>query len=468
MTRAAPGDEGGSSATTGDLPLDETELDQAALAVDPPVATATQPPTSPPRASTPGEPVWTRSFLIQIAIATLAATSMQAVRPMVTYRALDLGAGPVEIGLMASAFSILPVMTAVATGRWVDRIGELRFIIAALAIMTIGSLLIAAAPSLALLALGSAIMGFGQITNLVASQAMVANRGGRERREQRFGWYSMAASVGQLLGPALAAVIVGGAIVASVSASPDTADLGNREGPVFLFAAVATAIAFGLAFGLPRLPPARLADGTEQPGLRLAAARVLRRSGMRSAMFVSIAVITTLDVIVAYLPAYGAASGIGIETIALLLAVRGGASLVSRAFMTQLIDLLGRKRLLAFSTGLAGGCLALLPFISSEPLLYVLMVLIGLGLGLGQPMTIAWVANRSPREERGLALGIRLTGNRSALLVVPTTMGLIAGASGIGSVFVAMALVLVVGAVVAFIAPFDEPLPEQQGRPPTA
>jgi predicted MFS family arabinose efflux permease len=279
----------------------------------------------------------------------------------------------------------------------------------------------------------------------------------------------MGASIGQLLGPAIAAVIVGGAIVATVSAPPDPAVTGNREGPVFLFAALATTIALALAFGLPRLPPARLAAGSDQPGLGHAAARVLRRSGMRSAMFVSIAVITTLDVLIAYLPAYGVASGIGIETIALLLAVRGGASLVSRAFMTQLIDLLGRKRLLAFSTGLAGASLALLPFITAEVVLFPLMAIVGLGIGLGQPMTIAWVANRSPREERGLALGIRLTGNRSALLLVPTAMGLIAGASGIGAVFVAMALVLLVGAFIAWIAPFDEPLPDRQaagGRDP--
>jgi MFS family permease len=87
------------------------------------------------------------------------------------------------------------------------------------------------------------------------------------------------------------------------------------------------------------------------------------------------------------------------------------------------------------------------------------MVLIGLGLGIGQPMTIAWVANRAPRQERALALGVRLTGNRAALLVVPTVMGVIAGASGITAIWLVIAAFLGFGASVARRAPFDEDQP---------
>ena len=176
-------------------------------------------------------------------------------------------------------------------------------------------------------------------------------------------------------------------------------------------------------------------------------------------MLVSLTVISSIDVLVAYLPAYGEETGLSVETVGLLLSVRAGASLASRFFMPQLITLLGRKQLLALSSGMAAVGIVLLPFVSGVPALVGLMVVIGLGLGLGQPMTIAWVANRSLRHERALALGVRVTGNRVALVSVPVAMGALAGASGIAVIWLAVATFLGAGAIVALRTEFD-PLAE--------
>ena len=95
-----------------------------------------------------------------------------------------------------------------------------------------------------------------------------------------------------------------------------------------------------------------------------------------------------------------------------------------------------------------------MPFVTAPAILVVIMIVVG--LGLGQPMTIAWVANRSPRSERATALGVRLTGNRAALLVVPTMMGAIAGTAGITAIFVVVAFLLGIGAAVALATSFDD------------
>lgn len=434
---------------------------------DPGAVPERPPDASGPDAPGPGpsrvDPHWARWFVFQLVIAALSVTAIQATRPMVTYRAIGLGAGPVEIGLVQSAFSILPVFTAVALGRWVDRIGEARFLTVGMAIISAGSLVAASAGGLVVLAISQSIMGFGQITNLVAGQTMIANRGPRDGRDQRYGWYSTVASLGQLAGPAIAALLVGGTLVAGAVATSPEGPLGgiiavSPETPVFLFSAGATAIAFVLSLFLPRRrprPPDESVTTGRAPGILSSAARVLQRPGMAAAMLVSITVISSVDVLIAYLPVYGEAKGLPVETVGLLLSVRAASSMISRLFMAQLIALLGRNRLLAASMILAGGCIALLPFIDSVPVLFGLMVLIGLGLGLGQPMTIAWVANRSPRQERALALGVRLTGNRGALLIVPSLMGLVAGAAGVMAIWAVMALFLGTGAVVAARTPFD-------------
>jgi len=101
------------------------------------------------------------------------------------------------------------------------------------------------------------------------------------------------------------------------------------------------------------------------------------------------------------------------------------------------------------------------------PLLAILMAVSGFGLGVCQPMTIAWVAQWSPRAERATAIGVRLTGNRTALMIVPTAMGAIAGTAGIMALFWVMGLALLGGALLAARTPFDE-LRDQRDAPTAA
>jgi MFS family permease len=330
-----------------------------------------------------------------------------------------------------------------------------------MALFAFGNVILFLGTSLIALAVGLLVMGLGQIINLVAGQAMIANRGPRDRREHRYGWYSTAVAVGQLSGPSIAAALVAGTAGVAVGGGTET----NLQAPVFAFSSGLGAAALVLALFLPHQRPRRREQGDEgaPPGLGAAAILVLRRPGMASAMLVSITVISAVDVLVAYLPAYGEAEGLGVETIGALLTVRAASSLVSRLFMPRLIDLMGRGGLLATSMVMAGGAFLVLPFASTEVVLFGLMIVMGLGLGLGQPMTIAWVANRSPRSERALALGVRVTGNRAALLIVPALMGAVAGAGGLAAIWIVLAGILGFGAVVARRTPFDELVLDRSG-----
>jgi predicted MFS family arabinose efflux permease len=213
-------------------------------------------------------------------------------------------------------------------------------------------------------------------------------------------------------------------------------------------------VALGLALTIPHRRPRPRPPGEEpSAGLARAAWHVLRRPGMATAMLVSVTVLSSVDVLVAYLPAYGEAIGLPVETVGLLLAVRAGASLLSRLAMGVLIARLGRERLLAASMILAAVGVGALVVVPPTPVLVACMV--AAGLGLGQPMTIAWVATRSPRRERALALGVRLTGNRASLLVVPTAVGALAGAAGLTSIWLVVAGFLAFGAMAALRTPFD-------------
>lgn len=411
----------------------------------------------PPSASRDADP----TFILQLIVVALATTAVNAIRPMVTYRALGLGAGPFEIGLVAAVFSIAPALLAVAVGRTIDRVGEVWFIRSALVTMTIGAALAVVVDSLWLLALSQTLTGLGHVTNLIAGQALVANRSGRAQRDHRYGYYSTMGSLGHLLGP-----LIGTTLVTQFALAPEPGSLvaENVQAPAFIAAGTLTLVAFGLAWLLPWLRPSRSGATSElEPGGILSSAgRVLRRPGMPFAMLVSMIVVSSVDLLIAYLPLYGEVRGLAVTTVGFLLAIRAGASMLCRIFMGVLIAWLGRNRLIAISMSAAAIGLALLPFVSDTAALAVLMVLIGLGLGIGQPMTMAWIANRSPRAERGTALGVRLTGNRTALIVVPILAGAVAGVTGVSLVFWLVAMLLFAGAAIGYRAPLDiEPPPRR-------
>lgn len=402
-------------------------------------------------------------FGTQLVVVALATTAVNAIRPMVTYRALGLGAGAFEVGLVAAVFSIAPAILAVAVGRSIDRVGEAWFIRCALVAMTIGAILAAIVDSLWLLALSQSVTGLGHVTNLIAGQALVANRGDRSRRDHRYGYYSMMGSLGHLAGPLIGTSLV---TTFSLDVGPPPIAAANPQAPAFLAAALLTALAFGLAWLLPWRRPGLSPRGAAREDERLlrAARTVMGQPGMPFAMLVSMIVVSSVDVLVAYMPVYGEVRGLTVSTVGVMLAVRAGASMVSRLFMGYLISRLGRSRLLALSMGAATVGLVILPLAESPLLLAALMVLIGLGLGIGQPMTMAWVANRSPRAQRGIALGVRLTGNRAALVVVPIVVGAVAGAAGVSLIFWLIAALLGVGAVVGYRVTLDaEPPPRQTG-----
>lgn len=391
-----------------------------------------------------------RTFLIQLSIVALTTTAVNSMRPMVTYRALDLGAGPLEVGVMAAAFSVAPVASALAIGRLVDGFGEVWFIRAGVLIIACGALLAATVGSLALLAVSQIVTGTGHVMNLIAGQTLVGHRGGRLGRDHRYGYYATMGSLGHLLGPLMSAWVVGVWVVGGGD---------NAQAAAFVTAAAVTVLAFMLALRLPWISGAERAAASagtgqeERRGLMRTAWGVLRLPGVPTAMAVSMIVISSVDILIAYLPLYGEARGLSVGLVGLLLAIRAGASMAVRAFMGFLIERLGRTVLLVMSMTTAAVGVGFIPLSSAPAVLCLLMFLAGLGLGLGQPITMSWIAHRSPDGLLGTALGVRLTGNRLALVVVPLSVGAVAGAAGVSVIFWLAAGALGAGAVAGYASP---------------
>lgn len=393
-------------------------------------------------------------FLQALGVVFLMQLAVSAVRPTVSYRALDLGANAAQLGLIAAGFAALSLVFAIPIGRMIDQRGEMPFIIVGLVLVTAVALVLVIIDTIWALFLTQAVLGVGQVLTTVGMQALIANSDSRHR-DSRFGAFTVFVSLGQLAGPAMAGALSQHVNLAQLQL-PGT-DLAGTS--AFLAAGLAGLLGCGLAFGARRAGSRTRGDRSTPPpapvSLIGSIGRVLHQPNAPHAMLASIAVLTTTDLLVAYLPAFGDAAGLSATTVGLLLSARAGAAMVSRLFLGTLTGRIGHGRLLVLSTALPAFVLAPFPLLHSSSALFATMMVAGFGLGLGQPLSLIWIAQTAPEDSRGTAVGVRLSGNRLGQVAIPALIGGIVGATGIGAVFVALSVMLAGSAMMTATARFD-------------
>ncbi|MEU2686854.1 MFS transporter [Streptomyces hygroscopicus] len=369
-------------------------------------------------------------------VTVVAQMVVYGLRPLLSYEALVLDASPAGLGLLTASFSVLSLAAAIPLGRAVDRWGERPFLVGGPAVMTAVSLSLLTPQWITSLVVLSALLGLGHMGTSVGVQTLIARTEDGALRERRISIFTIVNSAGQMLAPAAAGLLAGD--IASAHAA--TSFSGSRA---FAAASVIAVVGLVSGAGLGRFPRSR---GGREAGR---AARpqggflaVMRVRSMPNALLASFTVLSSIDLLSAYLPAYGAARGLSVRTIGLLLAVQGAASLLARVGMLRLIRLLTRRRLLSLSMGLSAAGLAVLPLVGRLPGLCLLMVVIGFGLGLGQPITLGWVAGHAPDGLKGTAMSVRLSGNRLGQTLVPMAVGALAGSAGLAAAFVSPAVLL--------------------------
>lgn len=369
-----------------------------------------------------------------------------ALRPMASYRALELGANAAQVGIVAGAYAALGLLLAMPVGRLVDRIGETPLIVAGIALTAVVAASLAAVGNLVALGAALALLGLAQLAAIVGVQTLFGNAGKPEGRDARFGVLAVIVSSGHMVGPVVAGLLAG--------------DDGASTTRVFVSFAIIATLATAVAMTLFIRPPTRHGHArTAAPKQQSASATVrtiFRIPSIPQALFISMTMMTSIDIMIAYLPVYGEANGIGVTTVTTLLSVRAAAAVLSRLSLVPLLKLLGRKRLLMIATLLPGLMFMTLPLTVDPVVLGILLVTAGLGLGLGQPMTTSWIAGQVPAHIRGTAIGVRLTGNKLAQLALPGLFGAVAGATGIGAVFIALGALLITGSGLLIGARLDE------------
>jgi MFS family permease len=389
----------------------------------------------------------------------VAQVAVYMARPLTSYRLLGLGEGGRAVGLVAACFALLPLFLAVPLGRHADRRHGLRLLTVGCAVQMLACVLLWLARSAVTLGAASAVLGVGHLALALGSQAVIARESGEDRHDQHFGLLTVGVSAGQLVGPLLGGLLVG-----------DTrgAALVSATGHAMLVAAAiaALAVACGIVAERSGGSPAPEADAVDARAVGLLA--IVGTRGLSAGIFASVAVLSAADVFTAYMPVLGHQQGVDPSVVGGLLAVRAGASIASRVGIGTLVRKVGRRRLLAANAAAAAAALAAIGFVSSVPALFALAVVVGAGLGFGQPLSMAVVVQLVPASARATALAVRLTGNRLGQVAAPAAAGAIAGSGGTAPVFWMLGGMLLASAAAVRRLPQAKAEPARGGALPDA
>ncbi len=369
---------------------------------------------------------WARPLLLS---STLTQATIYVLRPMITYRAIELDANTVQIGVVAALYALFPVLLALQFGTWVGKIGEGKLIIAGTLSLAATSLALVFADSVLTLAIATAFAGVSHLACMVGGQSMVALRAPRENYDKYFGYYTFSASLGHLVGPLIAAVVAG-----------SNGTLPKSTSSAFLLGFALCVIAIFPVIKWWSKKPSVAAKSDQ--GTYTAAFSLLKKPGIFAAIYVSLAISSVADVLVVFLPLFGTENNFSPYAIGIILAIRACTTMISRFFLGRLSNRFSTYKLLMVSTGISIIACAAMAFAKTPFTLGAIVFVAGFSLGIGQPLTMSLVSQKTVANERALAVSARLMGNRFGQFLVPAGAGAIAASAGAGGVFIALSILL--------------------------
>lgn len=338
--------------------------------------------------------------------------------PLVALYSLALGASPTVIGVVLGAGFVLPVVAAVSVGGWVDRVGAPRMILVGAIGLASAPIIPVLLPDLMALVALQVVAGLAHLTAVVAIQSYVARIGGS--RETNFGWYTTLVSVGQLTGPFLVGLLI--EVVGYSSA--------------FMVSAGAGVLAALASRALPRLTKDRV-DKAERPDLPTKPAKGTPSRPLCAALLTSGATLFALGVHQTFYPVYLDTQNVSPTLIGALVGLRALAAIAIRPFLAHLGRLVGNRTvMLGVTLMLCAVALALVPLGNSILMFAAASVLLGLGSGVSQPLTMVVLSDHVKPARRGAALGARLSVNFLALGLSTFLVGAFIASLGYSASFV--------------------------------
>lgn len=377
-----------------------------------------------------------RVLLFNNALSAITNGAWYVVGPFIPLYLATLGASVAVIGLVVGVAGIVPLLIAVPSGAIVDAYGP--------AVIAVGSVIAYAAAGATLALLHSVwavtvaytLLSAANIGFAVSAQGVVASVSAPRDRLANFGYYSLWSSGGAVIGP-----IVGGTVAGGLGYVAAFVLAGVLMVPCFLFARALRAV------GPPSRQVVSLARAYHLVG------PILSYRGIPAVLLISFLVVAGQQLQQSFFPIYLSRTGLSQSLIGVVFAATSLSSMLVRSLLAPGTRRLGTTGLVLAAVGLMALSLSVTPLLRGFWRLAGAGALMGAGTGLGFPLTMNLMTAPVPPELQGVAFGVRQAVQRVATVVSPMVFGGVIAAYGLGTGFVAGALILVAALpVIAYAA----------------
>ena len=381
-----------------------------------------------------------RSPLLLMALTVfIDITGFGLILPLLPFWAERLGAGPVGVTLIVTAYALAQFLFTPLLGSLSDRYGRRPIILLSLLIEACAFALTALAGTLPLLLLARFIGGLGA-SNIGSAQAVVADVTPPEGRARGMGLIGASIGLGFVVGPALGGLL-----------SPLGATL-----PFWVAMGVALANALLVLAFLPETRKQRIGQATNAPAKRGAPAlvagwqRTLRQPAVARLVAINLLFTLAFTAMEAIFPLFSQHTfGWTAEQNGYIFTYVGVVIVIMQGGLVgRLVKRWGEHRLLLAGLALLAVGLALLPISTQLATLLVALGILSAGEGAVTPTSSALLSFASPADAQGETLGLGQGVGGLGRIIGPLLAGVLF-TLGVGVPFIVGASLLALAAVLA-------------------
>ena len=366
-----------------------------------------------------------RRVLLALIVGQLGLhATMAGLRLAMSLQALRLGASAWTLGLLLALFAAAPVLLAMHSGRLADRLGYHRPVQVAVGLAVLGmsfalaSLWLPGRWSLGALCVAASLTGTAANMGMLTIQrtAGLAARNATERM-RIFSWLGVAPSFSNVVGPVVTGLMI------------DGTGFGGAYALLLLLplATLATARA------VPVLPPPGRSDARERRDN--GSWDLLTAPGMKRLLLINWLFSMCWDVHAFAVPILGHERGFSASTIGFVLGSFTLAVTGVRLLVPLLAHRIEEKRVLAAAMIGTALVFTVYPLAATPWLMGACAVLLGLTLGVAQPLIMTTLHQVTPEGRHGESLAFRSMAINASSTLMPLLFGALGTAVGAAALF---------------------------------
>jgi MFS family permease len=325
------------------------------------------------------------------------------------------------VGLFMALFSVIPVMTSLAIGRWVDRAGAVKVLRAGMGLVLIGAWLPVVHLSMPTLLLTAMTIGFGFNVMSVAAQHTVGHLAPVATPSERmanFGWFALGHSSSSTIGPFIAGLLIDHfsfraafaamAVATCLSAWLVATRTRDMPGPKHQINKHEAVSSDGLIQEVKRKP--RVLD-------------LLVSHEMRRIYWVNAVTASAWDLFIVMLPVLGHRLGYSASVIGTVFSLFALGTFMARAAMPWLSRRANEWQILRVALVVICFVFLALPWAARAPVLMLFGLIFGSAVGMSQPNMLSLLHQASPPGRGGEAVGLRSVLSNGCSVLVPLCFG---------------------------------------------